>query len=274
MNRVKTLPVTRTILVTGFKDINEMKEYTQLVEDLDEVYETYNIPGRLNVFVTFYDFRKSLKHFQTFRQQKMMPHLNFFHTVSRKEIQKGNEEVQCQANQSSMIIYFHDVSTEISDNEIMRLLTQYGEIRDIRLSRPHQKIVEFFDFRDAKRAFQALNNQSYRDGHIVIYYVWDTMMNYKNEIIRRTDAILKALPVDEELAAEQREEIEKKRAKITPTESPNLNVNGNANLNNANNNNAYSTVTKVELPEIPSVQDIFDYFIFQNVNEIDQMKRY
>ena len=203
MQNIKTLPSTRTILVTNFSNLKELNEFKSLLPK-DDIYEIYSIPRILNVFITFYDFRKAVLFYQTFRNTKLFSNLNFLYTISKNEIQKGNEEVMDSCNQSSMIIYFKDVMSEITDQEAMKLVSKYGEVRDIRLSKPHQKIVEFYDFRAAKKAYNTLNTRKYKDGHLLVYYVWDTMMNYKNEIIRRTDEVLKGLPVSKELLANKK----------------------------------------------------------------------
>ena len=263
MQHIKNTPQTRTLLIYNFKNKEELKYFKSILKE-QIICETYSIPQRLNLFITFYDIRNSILFSQRFKDPSCnfnlferaeddntsldFLHLNSFFTISKNEIQKGNEEVTDKNNQSSMIIYFKNVDNEISDKVFMSWLRNYGEVKDIRLSKPFQKIVEFYDMREAKKVFDELNGTPFQEGYVVIYFVWDTMLNYKNEIIRRTDEILRKIPIDKDFTVETNEV---KRQKL---EEPVENVTEEISHNK---------------PAINTLLDIFDLYIFNNLDEIE-----
>lgn len=201
---IKNLPSTRTILVTNFKGPEDVKRFIELLP-VDDIYEHYSIPNIENCFITFFDIRKSILFYHKFKNPHTrteiisvisdddFTHLKFTFSVSKNEIQKGNEEVVSKHNQASIIIFFKNVDFDCRDDTTVKFLSQFGEVKDIRLSKPQQKILEFYDFRAAQKAVTSLDNTPFGNGTIRIKFVWDTMLNYKQEFIKRTDAILKPL---------------------------------------------------------------------------------
>ncbi|KAL6121847.1 hypothetical protein NUSPORA_01190 [Nucleospora cyclopteri] len=240
-SQIKVLPPTRTILATNFTSSEELDKFINLLPK-PSVFEHYSIPNALCVFVTFFDIRVSVRFFQNFREKEGFDHLQFNYTISKNEIQRNNEDTSEKHNQSSVIIYFKNVDFECQDATVIKFLEQFGEVKEIRMSKIHQKILEFFDMRVAKKAVQALDGTPFGSGVIKIKFVWDTMAVMKQEYIKKTDSILKPLlkeaPIDNETV---------KKFKL--------------NTISANERN----------PNVNELLDTFDKFISSNFEQIENM---
>ncbi|ORD94679.1 hypothetical protein ECANGB1_233 [Enterospora canceri] len=226
---IKNLPSLRTILVTNFRNEDEFRRFKQVLPE-QIIYEHYTISNFMNLFITFFDIRDSISFYQKFRDPRSrreikgveensgdsFSELEFTFTISRNEMQKGNEEVQFKNNQSSVIVYFKNVDFDCSDQMVIKYMQQFGEIKDIRLSKPQQKIMEFYDFRDARKAVSQLDNATFGTGFIRIKFVWDTMMNYKIEFVKRTDGLLRATAEESSIRIEpaKKQKMDEKESRV------------------------------------------------------------
>lgn len=183
----RPLESTRTLMVVGFGDKDELESFKDTVFDPEKMADTYTVPQTNILFLIFYDVRESIKFFSSFKNS----HLKTRYTISKYELPRKMDEVMEKNLQSSISFLFKDLEVPIEDDFILNFLKQYGEIRELRNSRPSQKTIEFYDSRDARKAFAALNESPFGAGEIRCTWVWDLSLGERSEYLKMTDEFIK-----------------------------------------------------------------------------------
>lgn len=182
----RPLEPTRSILITGFKDSAEHKDFVENNVDESQVAEYYALPKSAHLIIVFYDVRESSKLVDGWSH----PGLQAQYSISKYEVQR---DVECTERnlQGSIYLMFKGLDAPVDDVFITGLLTTYGSVRDVRNSRPFSKIIEFFDIRSARKALRALNGSVFGTGSVRCRYVWDISNYHKTEYIRKIDELLR-----------------------------------------------------------------------------------
>lgn len=183
----RSLGPTRTLMVVGFGDKDELESFKDTVFDPEKMADFYVVPQTNILFLIFYDVRESVKFFNSFKNS----HLKASYTISKHELPRKSDGATEKSMQSSISFQFKNLEVPIEDNFIMNFLKQYGEIRELRNSRPSQKTIEFYDSRDARKAFAALNGSPFGAGEIKCTWVWDMSLGERSEYLKVTDEFIK-----------------------------------------------------------------------------------
>lgn len=183
----RPLGATRTVLVTGFEDAAAYERYRDSGIPGDKILEHYTIPNSNFLFLIFYDVRDAIEFVKNFAGGPLRAQ----HTISKHEIPRRADECTERNLQSSIHFLFRGVDVGVEDAFMASFLRQYGEIREIRNSKPQQKTIEFFDRRSAVRAFEALNESTFGAGTVRCRWVWDLPMSHRAEYLRQTDELLR-----------------------------------------------------------------------------------
>lgn len=180
---------TRTLILTGFADTQEYEDFRKNNLPKDKVFETYTVPNSNFLFVIFFDLRDSMK----FKNSFNYSNLKVQYTISKYEIPKKSEECSGSNYQSTVNFLFKDVEITVEDTFIVNFLKQYGEIRELKSTKPQQKTIEFFDFRSAQKAYDTLNDSVFGTGTVKCKYMWDLPLHCRTEYLAQTDELLSQL---------------------------------------------------------------------------------
>ncbi|KAI4292028.1 hypothetical protein PAPHI01_1302 [Pancytospora philotis] len=180
---------TRTLLITGFDNEAAYDSYRKLKIPRNMVAEEYTVPKTNFLFVIFYDVRDAIDFVKNFSDAP----LRVQYTISKHELPRKGDECSEKNLQSSVSFDFKNVTFEIEDTFLNAFLKQYGEIREIRSDRQGQKIVEFYDRRAAKKAFDTLNDSVFGTGAVKCRWMWDLPLDVRCGYLKATDAALKEL---------------------------------------------------------------------------------
>lgn len=178
---------TRTLIIAGFNSSEELEEYKNAVFNPEDMFEYYTIPKSNILFLVFYDVRKATEFLDEFKDEG----LNISYTISKYELPKKNEECTEKHLQSTVLFQFNNVEVGVDDKFMFGFLKPYGEIRKIKPGSVSIKIVEFFDSRNAKKAFNSLNNSLFGDGKIQCLWTWDIPISTRIEYIKMADEFIK-----------------------------------------------------------------------------------
>ncbi|ELA41548.1 uncharacterized protein VICG_01412 [Vittaforma corneae ATCC 50505] len=233
----KPLNPTRTLIIAGFCDSQELEEYKNSVYNSEKMVEYYTIPHHNVLFLVFYDLRESVKFYSNFKHEE----LGISYSISKHELPKRNEECTEKHLQGSVIFFFKNIDVKIEDNFVINFLKQYGEIKALKYSSTYQKTIEFFDIRDARKAFNALNGSPFGTGEISCFWAWDIPVGSRVEYIRLAD----------ELIRQGGSEASPKRARIE--------IKSDAKVEASSKKNMFVAA--------------FDKFIVENIMEIEKMFR-
>ena len=80
---------------------------------------------------------------------------------------------------------------KIEDNFIVNFLKQYGEVKDLKGTSPYLKVIEFYNIKDAAKAFKALNGSPFAAGEIQCKWDWDLTTSTRVSYIKLTDEFIK-----------------------------------------------------------------------------------
>lgn len=229
---------SRTVIVHGFADNLEYDEFKATMLPEEKVFETYTIPKTNFLFIMFYDLRDSMK----FKNSFSSDHLYIQYTISKYEIPRKTDECVAENLQSTVSFQFKDIEINIEDTFIVNFLKQYGEIKELKISKPQQKTVEFYDFRSAKKAYETLNESSFGTGVVKCKWMWDISTQMRTEYLSQTDDLLKKLSAPVPVHSQEMDE-PSKRAKLEQSESKNPFIN------------------------------IFDNFIAENISAVEKVLR-
>lgn len=232
MQLERALEPTRTFLISGFKDQEEFDLFKKELETNENIAETYTIAKTNFLFAIFYDISEAVSFVTNFSSD----HLSIQHTISKYEIPRKMEDATEKNMQSTINFIFRGFEQSIDDNFIVNFLKQYGKIRELKISKPFQKTIEFCDIRSARKAYNALNNSAFGNGTLKCKWMWDISSSQKAEYIRLTDDLLKDLILEEENVV--------KRVKLE------------------NKSNKHPLIT------------LFDDFITENICEIEKMIKF
>lgn len=183
---------TRTLFISGIKDVEENNEIMNYIKSNTSVKESYTIQNNNSLlFVLFYDIRES---------ERMMEDLNnmgknVIFTVSKYEIPREVDRCDWNKNQSTILLVSRGLDTPLGEPELKVLFSEFGDIKCIREYKPFQRFLEFYDSRCTKKAFDKLHDKSYKNGTILIRFVWDMTSKQRWDIINDTDLILKSLSI-------------------------------------------------------------------------------
>lgn len=180
------LAPTRTIMIIGFLNLEELHDYKEKTFKSDELADFYIVSKGLLLFVLFNDIRESIKFYNGFKSTE----LKISYTISKYELPKANEDCVERSFQSSISLYFYDVE-DTDDNLVLNFLAKYGDIRELKNSQKNQKTIEFYSIKDARKAFTALNNSSFGTGEIKCRWTWDMSIQERTGYIRATDSFIK-----------------------------------------------------------------------------------
>lgn len=185
---MRDLVPTRTVVFRKFSDKSEMEAFRANNLRLDSVAETYPSEDFTAVFAIFFDLREAIKVVEKYRDD---PKVTASHTISKYELPKRGDNCKDKNKQSSINILLKNVNG-VGDNDIEEMAAEYGEIRDIRNPKPLQRTIEYYDRRDAAKAYDALSNKFYMGGIVRCRWVWDLAFVVRNEYLDRT----KEIPLD------------------------------------------------------------------------------
>lgn len=233
----KPLSPTRTLIIAGFCDSQELEEYKNSVYAAEKIAEYYTIPQSNILFLVFYDLRESMRFYNNFKHED----LSISYTISKHELPKKNEECMERNLQGSVTFCFKNIDIRIEDNFVTNFLKQYGEVKALKNSSAYQKTIEFFDIRDARKAFNALNNSPFGTGEITCFWTWDIPVWSRIEYLKLADEFIK----------QKKNEAPPKRARIEIKPEARIGANGKKNMFVA----------------------LFDRFIAENIIEIEKMFR-
>ncbi|WUR03261.1 MEI2-like protein [Vairimorpha necatrix] len=165
---------TKTLLVTNIPDISI---FTKKLKESFEIREVYTIPNNDTfLFVIFYNIKDA----DQCQKELLSKGYKAYFTISKYEFPKDHEKCDKDKNQSTLFIS----SKNLSDyNE--SVLSEYGEIREIRGANPTTICVEYFDSRSADTCVSELSKKG-----VTVKYVWDMSTKTKWDIIRHTDSVI------------------------------------------------------------------------------------
>ncbi|KAJ4883282.1 Protein MEI2-like 4 [Raphanus sativus] len=144
---------SRILFVTNMDSIVEDYELRALFEQYGEV-RTLHTAGKNRGFilVSYYDIRAAQNamralHGRLLRGRKLDIHYHIPKENSKKE------------NTSEGALLVHNLDSSVSNEEFYRIVSSYGEIREVRRTMPEnsQIYIEFFDVRAAEAALRGLN---------------------------------------------------------------------------------------------------------------------
>lgn len=198
MQSERQLVPTRTLILHGFKDAAEYEKFKDTLVPKDTVHETYTIPKTNFLFIMFYNLKDSMKFKKLFSDDlsgaiENYSHIKVKYTISKYEIPKRSEECNVDNKQSTVNFTFKDMEMNIEDTFIVNFLKQYGEVKEIKISKPQQKTVEFYDFRSAKKAYDTLNESVFGTGTVLCKWMWDLSIQHRAEYLKQTDELLRML---------------------------------------------------------------------------------
>ncbi|TBU19512.1 hypothetical protein CWI38_0207p0040 [Hamiltosporidium tvaerminnensis] len=223
---------TRTVLITNLENAEQIKPF---YKDLP-VKEVYTIKENQNIlFIIFYDLRNAELFFQ--RCSTLPFPAVPIYTVSKYEIPRESDKCDEGKNQSTILITNKDNNT-LSEEEVSKMCSIFGEIKAVREYRHNQKFVEFYDSRSALEAFKKINEKN-SNNNLNLRFVWDNSVKARWDYINNTDRVLKSFQENK-----YKNEIVK-RKKLSKEEE----------------------ITKKKNFYI----GLFDDFIIQNINEIEKM---
>lgn len=80
-----------------------------------------------------------------------------------------------EKHQGTLIAAINDAKHPYSRTDLNRLFGKYGDLRSVRDFHriPKRKFIEYYDERDCRAAFGALNGAPFKGGHLKLYYSWD-----------------------------------------------------------------------------------------------------
>lgn len=181
--------MTKTIIVTGFRDEAHQAEVRGRLEERFEVRESYTIQNDHRVLcVLFYDERRAREAISYLKESEGLPS---HHIISKYEIPRDMDKCDESRNQSTLLFTFKNLVDTVDDKEFSEQVAKFGEVKDIRYVKTHQRCVEFYDSRSASAAFHGLNELRFMDSVIQAKWVWDLSTKMRWELIRLTDSILK-----------------------------------------------------------------------------------
>ncbi|CAD25670.2 hypothetical protein [Encephalitozoon cuniculi GB-M1] len=181
--------LTKTIIVTGFNDQKHQEEVRGRVEKTFEVRESYTIQNDYRVLcILFYDERRAREAIGYLKESEG---LSSYHIISKYEIPRDMDKCDESRNQSTLLFTFKNLMEAVDDKEFSEQVNKFGEVKDIRYVKTHQRCVEFYDSRSAVAAFHGMNELRFMDGVMQAKWVWDLSTKTRWELIRLTDSILK-----------------------------------------------------------------------------------
>jgi hypothetical protein len=184
----KTRNTTRTLIIAGFTTPEDLESYKNTIFDPSKMVEFYIIQQSNILSLIFYDSREAAKFYNSFSSDG----LDVSYTISKYEFPKKSEECSERNLQSTVVFNFKNIEIKIEDNFFMNFLKQYGEIKSIKSTSNHQKVVEFFDIRDARKAFKEFNGAPFGSGEISCAWAWDMPAGTRVEHIKVTDEFIKS----------------------------------------------------------------------------------
>lgn len=198
-----SLEPTRTVLITGFANMESLEKYRDTVFNPETMIENYTAPQSKILFLMFYDLRDSVKFFNFFKKQNQSSNLHISFTISKFELPKKNEECSEKNKQSTIIFEFVNMDVKIEDNFIVNFLKQYGEVKELKGTSSFLKVIEFYSIKDAMKAFKALNGSPFATGEIQCKWDWDLTSSTRVSYIKLTDEFIKKSSQVEESVPEQ-----------------------------------------------------------------------
>lgn len=181
-----TRTATRTILITGFKDTTHRDEWLSREQTAPGIREAYVLGDTPALFLCFYDIRASEKYLRQFSTAGLHAH----YTLSRYELPKRADECGPSNRQASVLFFFKGFTAPVDDEAVREHALTFGAIRELRNSKPFQKVIEFYDARDAEKAHAASQNIPFANGFLHSRFVWDITFGYRNELLQAANRIV------------------------------------------------------------------------------------
>lgn len=211
-NEIKKLKETRTLLITNISSEDDYKRLKEKLEGTGKVKETYGILENTSIlFVIFFDLRHAKKIKESLHEQKIGSSiLKVYYTISKYEIPREGDTCDDTKNQGTLLIISRDLKVPLTDEEIYQLFSPFGEIKELREYKPFQKFIEYWDSRCTINAYRKFGEQKYKEGVILLRYLWDSNTKMRWDIIRETDNLLQNLKKEEIEEPVKRLKVEKK----------------------------------------------------------------
>jgi RNA recognition motif-containing protein len=186
---------TRTLLITGIESSAAHPKIKAELEKYGDVKETYTIKNSQKfMFAIFYDIRHAQK------AQGNMDGMNIdgstidvTYTVSKYEIPREGDRCDETKNQGTLLLVTRDLSQPITEQEVRDMFSDDGGIKVVRDYKAFQKFIEFYDCRKACEVYKNFNETDYKNGKIMLRFVWDYALRVRCDMIKQTDAILQRL---------------------------------------------------------------------------------
>ncbi|ADM11896.1 uncharacterized protein Eint_071330 [Encephalitozoon intestinalis ATCC 50506] len=205
--------LTKTIIAVGFNDQKHQEEVRGRVEKHFDVRESYKIQNDHRVLcILFYDERRAREAISFLKEEG----ISSYHIISKYEIPRDMDKCDESRNQSTLLFTFKNLAGSVDDKEFGEQVGRFGEVKDIRYVKTHQRCVEFYDSRSAVAAFHGMNELKFMDGMMQAKWVWDLSTKTRWELIRLTDSILKECKLEiktptKRESEESKEEIKRKK---------------------------------------------------------------
>ncbi|KAM0680163.1 hypothetical protein GINT2_001546 [Glugoides intestinalis] len=186
-SETKDLEPTRTVIIAGFQSNEELEEYKSTVFNPEKMVEYYTIPQTRIIFMIFYNISESINFYNNFRSD----YLRINYTISKYELPKKNEVCTEKSLQGTVSITFKNIDSKVEDDFVKNFLKQYGEIMSVRSeAQVNQKIIQFFDIRDAQKMFNTMNMSPFGTGELQCAWMWDMSVSTRVNYIKLADEFI------------------------------------------------------------------------------------
>lgn len=221
---------TRTLVIVG--DQKTLENFSIEMKNRNDVREVYRHQRVENALVVIlFDIRKAEVLYKELKASNILA----YYTISKYEVPQEHDKCDESKNQGTVYITLRN-NKNVDDNDFMRHLNTFGDIKEVKLSSGLIKCLEYYDTRSASRMREALNNKSYGGCSVSVRNVWDLNSKVRNEILNK---------VEGELHKAELPESKDKRVKLTTSKKG----------------------------EMLPFTDIFDEFIVENLDLISENLR-
>ncbi|TIB71658.1 hypothetical protein E3Q06_02420 [Wallemia mellicola] len=150
---------------TPFESYGELADFFDLIEK------------RGMCFITYFDLRSAENAFNAMQGSQIQSRPLDVH-YSLPKADETQQPCERGKHQGTLSAWLESASEPINDSEFYNLLSEFGEIKEIRPydDRDDSRYVEFFDSRAAISAFDNLNGSDFQSGKLNLYFEWDCPM--------------------------------------------------------------------------------------------------
>ncbi|PWN35549.1 uncharacterized protein FA14DRAFT_178918 [Meira miltonrushii] len=175
--RLKRERPGRTLFVRNVDFRCVIPELRQQFESFGEVKSWFDLIEKRGIaFISYYDIRSA-----EVAKEAMQAHringreLDVHYSLPREsELSKRCDR---DKDQGTLLAVLRGGDPNLSDDEVRSVFSQFGELRDLRPNDQYTgRLVDFWDCRATKRAYDSLENSPYRGGTWQLSFEWDLGM--------------------------------------------------------------------------------------------------